>query len=710
MKYLRRLCAMICVAVLLLSNQAVCLGTEGDIPSVELFSGNVEIPSTWSAGAQIFTTLANGTFEPGQIVENGYIFVAYTGDRGQIILALQDATTWEWKQLDAPSYTEKVGDVYVSAYSYKDMAAVYGTDFSNLGAINVYSGNASNIVLKRVTWGSTYTDEAGNTTGGEDTKTEGPSLEDILEDVYTYDETLPKTVLELEATDITAAWTLGPSISTTNSGGTFDPTEIARGGYFAVDYTGAKGKVYLAFSEWGQNIWASVNTPSYTIETENGYRSYYNFTDCAKTYGDVDLSEVDAICIGTTQSTGTVTITGASWFGESVAVDLENAEVLFKGSSTASSVGTNLAFFFTKHVGGEWDASVINQGSYFYVEYEGARDGIYLAFMSASGATQWVAVYPDDTGVTEDGRYYSIFSYDNFSAKFGTNFVRLDQIQAYAATNEEVTLKRIAYFAGEGDPVDTSDGTWDRPTTGIAFIGDSIVQNPLVDTQHLKGIDWNGILGRTDCVNYGIGGQTTKELLPRIGEVASKDYEKVVFLCGINDIGKGLSNATIKTNYASMIETLTTENPDIEIFIISVLPTTDAFYTNMQNSISGLNVVLFGLCQEYDNVTYVDCYSSFVGDDRYCKEGLTFDGLHPNLEGYSIIAGILNPYLNAEKEDTSDTQDTQDTQNTEDVGVGADDSQKPDATPYIVVIVVLLVLLAGYVAYKVVVSKKAKKN
>ncbi len=704
MKYLKRLCAVLCAAVLLLTNQAVYLGTESDIPSVELFSGNVEIASTWSAGTQVLTTIAGGTFDPANMVEGGYIYVAYTGDRGQIILALQDAKDWAWKQLDAPSFTEKVGDGYVSAYSYKDMAAVYGADFSNLGAVNVYSGNASNIVLKRVTWGATYTDDAGNEVGGgQGNEPEGPSLDDIMGDTYTYDESLPKTVLEMEKTDITAAWTLGPSISTTNAGGSFDPTEIARGGYFAVDYTGVKDKIYLAFSEWGQNIWASVNVPSYTIETENGYRSYYSFTDCAKTFGNVDLSEVDAICVGTTQSTGTVTITGVSWFGESVAVDLGNAEILFKGSSTASSVGTNLAFFFTKHVGGEWDASVINKGSYFYVEYEGARDGIYLAFMSASGATNWVAVYPDDTGVTEDGRFYSIFSYDNFSAKFGTNFVRLDQIQAYAATNEEVTLKRIAYFAGEGDPVDTSDGTWDRPTTGIAFIGDSIVQNPLVDTQHLKGIDWNGILGRTDCVNYGIGGQTTKELLPRIGEVASKDYEKVVFLCGINDIGKGLSNATIKSNYASMIDTLTKENPDIEIFIISVLPTTDAFYTNMQSYISGLNVVLFGMCQEYDNVTYVDCYSSFVGEDKYCKEGLTFDGLHPNLEGYSIIAGILNPFLEAEKdtddtEDSQDTQDSQDSQNTEDVG--GDDSKETDNTPYIVVIAVLLVAIVGFVVYK----------
>lgn len=336
----------------------------------------------------------------------------------------------------------------------------------------------------------------------------------------------------------------------------------------------------------------------------------------------------------------------------SATTDSQGGVVLYQGEATASTAGTNLTFFYTKHVGGDWDASAINEDSYFYVEYEGVKNGVYLAFTSASGATPWVAVYADETGETEEGGYYSIFSYENFSEKFGTNFVRLDQIQAYASTNKKVTLKKILYFTGKGEAVDSSDGTWDRSDTGIAFVGDSIVQNPLVDTQHLKGIDWNGILERTDCVNYGIGGQTTKELVLRIDEVAKKKYDKVVFLCGINDIGRGFSNATIKKNYATMIDALNAENPDIEIYIISVLPTTDAFYTNMQSMISGLNVVLFGLCQEYENVTYVDCYSSFVGEDKYCKEGLTFDGLHPNLEGYSIIADILNPYLQEAEEDT----------------------------------------------------------
>jgi hypothetical protein len=43
-----------------------------------------------------------------------------------------------------------------------------------------------------------------------------------------------------------------------------------------------------------------------------------------------------------------------------------------------------------------------------------------------------------------------------------------------------------------------------------------------------------------------------------------------------------------------------------------------------------------------------------VGDDGYCKSELVIDGLHPNLDGYKIIADILNPYLDGQVKYSSD--------------------------------------------------------
>lgn len=475
---------------------------------------------------------------------------------------------------------------------------------------------------------------------------------DIEENVITE---MKETVLYSSKYPISSAWKMGPSVYTTNGGGDFEAVNITEDGYFKISYTGTEGAVRLAFQNMNASDWIYVDTPTETIKNEDGsYTSTFSYEDCVKAYGSDSFIKVESIGVATSESTEKVMITNISWYGYYTTLELGETAVLYEGMVTSTSINTNMTFFFTKHVGGEWDASVINEGSFFYVEYTGEEGGIYLAFLSASGGTNWATVYPDETGINATGKYYSIYTYESVAKAYGTNFNRLDQIQVFSATSKEVTLRRILYFTGEGAPVDTSDATWDRPDTGIAFIGDSIVQNPLVDTSHLKGIDWNGILNREDCVNYGIGGQTTQECAARIDELAKKNYSKVVMLCGINDIGRGLTNSQIVDNYETMVEALCEKNPEIQIYIISVLPTTPAFYTGMQSMITALNTRLQAFALKYENVTYVDCHSSFVGEDEYCKDGLTFDGLHPNLTGYEVIAEILTPYLE-EKEVEADT-------------------------------------------------------
>ena len=184
---------------------------------------------------------------------------------------------------------------------------------------------------------------------------------------------------------------------------------------------------------------------------------------------------------------------------------------------------------------------------------------------------------------------------------------------------------------------------------GIAFLGDSIVQNPMGIIADLDGTDWNGILGRTDCFNYGIGGQTSKECLSRIQTVAQKKHDKLVILCGINDIGSDHTNQEVVSNFKNMIQSVKAENPNIKIYILSVLPTTDRYFTGYQHLIVALNKELKTLADSLDDVTFVDCHAAFVAPDGYCKEYLTFDGLHPNKAGYAKIAEILSPYLTEEE-------------------------------------------------------------
>ena len=315
--------------------------------------------------------------------------------------------------------------------------------------------------------------------------------------------------------------------------------------------------------------------------------------------------------------------------------------VLYAGSASSGAVDANIAYVFTAHVGGEWDAAQMNEGSVFQVTYTGPENAVYLALSSHSGATQWARVNADSVMDDGDGRWVATFAWQDIVKAWGTNFARLDQLNVFSRTSEAVTVRRVAYIPGEGDPVDTSDGRWATPDTGVAFIGDSICQN----AKYLFG-DWNTLLDRSDCVNYGIGGQTTAHCLARIDELCGRDYDQVVFICGINELGRSDYATGIAANFAAMIDALRESKPEIQAVIVSVLPTTEAFYYGMQSRIVTVNASLEALADKLDNVTFVDCYSDFLDPERgYAKPELLSDGLHPNADGYALMVERLAPAL-----------------------------------------------------------------
>ena len=446
-----------------------------------------------------------------------------------------------------------------------------------------------------------------------------------------------------EAT-VSGNWQLAASANTTNANGSFDPSLISEDGWFTVEYNGSNKAVYLAFSDWESGTWASVNVPSACTNEGGLLTATFTFSQCYIQYGGKDFGAVDQICVGSTTAARDTTIRRIVWHGRPLQDDLNATATIFRGSATASSNNASLHYAFTAHVGGDFDASQINPGSRFYVEYSGARNGVYLALQSHSGATQWSRVNADETQELENGRYVAWFNYDNFARAWGTNFARLDQLTVYTTTPRAVTLHRIAYFAGEGEPTDTSDGRWSRPDTGIAFIGDSICQNPIYSFG-----DWNAILGRSDCSNFGIGSQTTVECRARIGELAARDYSAIVFICGINDVGRGYTKEEIVANYDAMISAVRAQNPDCQFLIVSVLPTTEAFFAGQQGKINLLNMALKRYASKTQGVTYVDVYSSFTAKTgAYAYPELLSDGLHPNREGYAVMAELLTPYLPAE--------------------------------------------------------------
>lgn len=435
-------------------------------------------------------------------------------------------------------------------------------------------------------------------------------------------------------------WKVATSTYTTNSHGSFNPYLISEDGYFYVEYTGKKGNVALVLVETASATWGSV-MPSKSGKTKKGYYSIFRYTDCVAAYGFDDFSSLDVIHVS--GGAAAVKVKSLKWFGKPLMDDLGADTIILQGSFTVDKANRQLTHFYTKHSGGSFDTSLVNRESYLYAEYSGTEDGVYLAFQSSSGGTGWSAVKPSETGTTSSGLYYSKFNYDSFTKVFGTNFTRLDHIYVYSSKNSSVTLKRIAYFKGDGSPADTGDGAWDRPTDGIAFIGDSIIENPRL----LYG-DWNAVLNRTDCSNWGIGGQTTTHLEARIGDLLKCNYDKIVILCGTNDIGHWMKLSQTIANYQSVLDQVKASRPDARVYVVSILPLAPSGKKEVQGTIKEMNTAIKKLTKEYDFAAFVDCYTGFVDKDGNSIGKYYADNIHPNETGYEVIKNILLPYLEDE--------------------------------------------------------------
>lgn len=318
----------------------------------------------------------------------------------------------------------------------------------------------------------------------------------------------------------------------------------------------------------------------------------------------------------------------------------EGNMTIFEGKKTAQGKDAMLDFYFTEHVGGSFDATAMTKGSKLVLEYDGPeKDGLYLALISHSGGNRWLTINPNRVNVLENGRCEAEFLYISLSMKLGGLFNLLDEIRPLCASDEKVTLYSVKYVEGDGVPVTYGPSDWLKPGEGIAFLGDSITQN----VYYNEG-DFNTLLGRKDCVNFGIGSQTSVHMLNRIDEIAGRNYKQLVIWCGINDMGSS-TPAQIAGRVEKMVEIMRETNPGIRFTIISTLPTTDAFFRGAQHKIAELNDLYRAFADANEDISFCDVYPYFLGDNGYCKPELMIDGLHPNSEGYKILAQHLPAHL-----------------------------------------------------------------
>ena len=172
----------------------------------------------------------------------------------------------------------------------------------------------------------------------------------------------------------------------------------------------------------------------------------------------------------------------------------------------------------------------------------------------------------------------------------------------------------------------------------IMFIGDSIID----------GCEWHELLSeeKFEILNRGINSDRIEGVINRLPTLINESPKIIFIMIGINNLQHGATDEYILDKYAYLLNDLKLHLPDTEIFVMSILPVSKNIAEKTQiksnDRIKNLNYKIEELAIKY-NIRYINFFDSFL-ENNYINSLYTFDGLHPNGEGYEQIKLILNKY------------------------------------------------------------------
>ena len=179
----------------------------------------------------------------------------------------------------------------------------------------------------------------------------------------------------------------------------------------------------------------------------------------------------------------------------------------------------------------------------------------------------------------------------------------------------------------------------------VVFLGDSITD----------GWELNQYFPGKPYLNRGISGQITGQMLGRLKEdVLDRKPEAMLLLGGTNDLARGVPLDAIQNNIA-MIADLAAAHGVLPI-LASILPVSDYHAERdprfkrtpdrRPEDIVAVNRWLRAFCESRGYV-YLDYYSATADEKGMLRAELADDGLHPNAEGYKIMAPLAQQAIAA---------------------------------------------------------------
>lgn len=222
----------------------------------------------------------------------------------------------------------------------------------------------------------------------------------------------------------------------------------------------------------------------------------------------------------------------------------------------------------------------------------------------------------------------------------------------YAATNAVVTTTKIRDEPSTGKRRKLNYQQWldvlkqeaevaakNKGKNLNVFLGDSI--SLWFPTDLLpENITW---------LNQGISGETSAGVLKRLNLLDKTQPQKIFVMIGINDLIRGIDDATILENYRQIVDSLRRQHPKTEIVVQSILPhgAEEATWEGKDKLIKISNHRIRQLNTELQNIAskagakYLDLHRLFTNQEGNLLNDFTTDGLHLSHEGYIVWRSAL---------------------------------------------------------------------
>src|SRR6185312_15226749 len=170
----------------------------------------------------------------------------------------------------------------------------------------------------------------------------------------------------------------------------------------------------------------------------------------------------------------------------------------------------------------------------------------------------------------------------------------------------------------------------------VVFLGDSITDFWKLD------VSFPG----KPYVNRGISGQVTSQMLVRMyPDVIDLKPAAVILFGGTNDVARNNGPETltmIQENIMAITELAKVHN--IKVILCSIMPIADYGRTKMSEGRPPADILKVNAwLKEYaakNGAIYCDYFGATVDSNGFLKPGISMDGLHPNPEGYKLMAPV----------------------------------------------------------------------